>query len=517
MAGWLLTALESGRTVASEGSIDILNEQVIGEYGFSLSIGQSAETGDRSQESNGAIGIEFEYADPAAPWLNFVTDGANPFYDFVLNEEDEQDFETDPRQMLSTSFAGVVPFIMTRFGIDANNPYISPAWIDRTAGMQIVRTRSFVEQLNNVDLVFTSDKSKWSRCVIVESASPFFFDPPNLGGAGFNTEDNRLNFDLRGAPSVSRQDADGDGKPDPDGDGEGMGWFPGYAVDVESGKRLNVFFGENSIYNDDFFSTEAAGEAIGADMMWNPDERISIQTTSPSIALLHTSGQHFIYVTNQEYDGCTFLRERLAPSPLALRKTNALRDVTWTAIPFTNGSLTSYAEGLIPNDLTVKLRVDNPYQVAQGTGANNGHPSYRFTIAAKAADDLIEAGDASVLDAVNVVPNPYLAFSSYETSQFTTIVKVTNLPPRCIVTIFSLDGKFIRQYRRDEEGIPQTDRSNPGILQTQVTPDLEWDLKNSRGIPIASGVYLIHINGFELGERTLKWFGINRKFDPAGL
>ena len=83
-----------------------------------------------------------------------------------------------------------------------------------------------------------------------------------------------------------------------------------------------------------------------------------------------------------------------------------------------------------------------------------------------------------------------------------------------MVTIFSLDGKFIRQYNRDEG---PADPKGYGIRQTQITPDLEWDLKNSKGIPIASGVYLIHIKADGIGERTVKWFGINRKFDPTGL
>ena len=81
---------------------------------------------------------------------------------------------------------------------------------------------------------------------------------------------------------------------------------------------------------------------------------------------------------------------------------------------------------------------------------------------------------------------------------------------------FSLDGKFIRQYIRDEApGIPLG--NNRALNQNQITPDLEWDLKNGKGIPIASGVYLVHIEADGLGERTIKWFGVNRKFDPSGL
>ena len=122
----------------------------------------------------------------------------------------------------------------------------------------------------------------------------------------------------------------------------------------------------------------------------------------------------------------------------------------------------------------------------------------------------------NVLDNINIVPNPYYGFSDYETSQFTTTIKITNLPSKCVVTIYSLEGKFIRQYVRDEIG--ETPRgNNRGVEQSQVNPALEWDLRNTKGIPVASGVYLVHVAAPGLGERTLKWFGVNREFDPSGL
>ena len=518
-ARWTLIDLNDPSVViASETSIARLNEQIIGQYGFSVSIGQTEEAGDFSAETNGSIGSSITYEDINDPWLSFVADD-NGFFNFARTDLEESEFEDDPQQLFTNNYNGIIPFYLSSFRFDPNDIYISPAWIDNTAGMQIVKTRTDMSDLNNVDIVLTSDKSKWSRCVVVETASPYYFNAPNLGGAGFSTVGNSKNFDLRNSPSVGKEDSNNDGLPDPDGDGFGMGWFPGYAIDVETGQRLNIFFGENSVYRQEFFDAIQSGEeAIGADMMWNPDERIGLVLQNPSVALFHTGGQHFIYVTRQPYDECLDLRERLDPGAIFTRKYNALRDITWTGIPVTDGSLLSYAEGLIPNEATIKLRVSNPYQVAEGTGENDGHPSYRFTIEGQASEDLIEERAPGLLDLVNVVPNPYLAYSVYETSQFTNIVKITNLPPRCIVTIYSLDGKFIRQYRRDEAGIDQTTlRSNPGIRQTQVTPDIEWNLKNSKGIPIAGGVYLIHINGYELGERTIKWFGVNRKFDPSGL
>jgi len=122
------------------------------------------------------------------------------------------------------------------------------------------------------------------------------------------------------------------------------------------------------------------------------------------------------------------------------------------------------------------------------------------------------------LDNINVVPNPYYGYSAYEISQFSNTVKITNLPAQSVVTIYSLDGKFIRQYNRNESGVNvNAIRPSSGITTTQVSPALEWDLKNSKGIPVASGVYLIHVDAEGLGERVIKWFGVARKFDPSGL
>ena len=106
----------------------------------------------------------------------------------------------------------------------------------------------------------------------------------------------------------------------------------------------------------------------------------------------------------------------------------------------------------IPNDVIIRLRVDNPYAMEQEPDESFSYPKYKIVF------DNVEAGDKEAgapvneaLAQINVVPNPYFAFSDYETSQFTQTVKITNLPDNCTVTIFSLDGKFIRQYRRNGE------------------------------------------------------------------
>ena len=43
---------------------------------------------------------------------------------------------------------------------------------------------------------------------------------------------------------------------------------------------------------------------------------------------------------------------------------------------------------------------------------------------------------------------------------------------------------------------------------------IDWDLKNQKGIPIASGAYIINISVPSTGkERNLKWFGVLRPID----
>jgi len=42
---------------------------------------------------------------------------------------------------------------------------------------------------------------------------------------------------------------------------------------------------------------------------------------------------------------------------------------------------------------------------------------------------------------------------------------------------------------------------------------IDWDLKNQKNVPIASGVYLIHVNVPDVGEKVIKWFGAIRPID----
>ena len=539
---WKLTNLSDGEVIYSETSIDQLNEQLINTYGFSITVNQTIEPGaNPSGQENGAIGIEVEYKDDSGPaWLDYVPIG-ELFVNYIRPDP------TDPLDLNGTlSSMGnreFVPYTLCEWTPPTNNQvlsqYITPAWTDIGNFSAIVQNQNKLETLNNIDIVFTSDKSKWSRCIVVESASTQYttgnfglgletqVNPTIADAHGFSTV---KHFDLRGMPSVGKKDEDGDGKADPDGEIDaagkpkmGMGWFPGYAVDVETGKRLNIFFGENSTYDGqivDPSSTYDDGKIITQDLMWNPSSQDFLPLPNPTVYNAYAGGQHMIYVTDTPYDEGEELYNNMSAAQTGLSKLSVLRTIKWASIPYVSSGnkLLNYSDGLIPNDAVVKIRVDNSYKVEPGTDDFNGYPTYRFKFEGVEAEELVEEVNINeALDMINVVPNPYYGYSAFETSQFTNTVKITNLPAKCVVKIFTIDGKFVKQYNRNEVGISQADRTNPGIAMTQIAPDLEWDIKNSKGIPVASGVYLIHIEAEGMGERVIKWFGVGRQFDPSGL
>lgn len=446
----------------------------------------------------------------------------------------ERDEEFDPKQALSTMGNGwFVPYALCDWVLPSDSRLFTPAWTPQQASLNGSAVGGNQEPTNpasryfrlanlpNVDIVLTPDTSKWSRCVVIESASSYYTASAFPKKQGLETQSNpatpsrrRSSFDVRFSPSVGKTDANGDGLPDPDGSNVlGMGWFPGYAIEVETGRRLNIFFGENSAY-----SSSLDPKYTGRDMLWNPTDQLLTTDNPQDYYDFILGGQHWVYVTYTTYDGCEALRRRLTPelaptlSAADVFKVPEIRNIAWAAMLALapNYKMKSLREGLIPTETVIKLRVNRPfdtwYNDADG-GKKTGMPRYRFKIEGRQPAELNAAQIQSVLDSIKVVPNPYYGYSPYEVSQFSNVVKITNLPAKCTVTIYSLDGRFIKQYERDEVYAPYR----------QISPDLEWDLKNHKGIPVASGAYLIHVRAPGMGERTIKWFGIARQFDPSGL
>jgi hypothetical protein len=97
------------------------------------------------------------------------------------------------------------------------------------------------------------------------------------------------------------------------------------------------------------------------------------------------------------------------------------------------------------------------------------------------------------LETINVFPNPYFAHNVAESNFFTSFVTFNNLPEACTIRVFSLSGAQVTT-----------------IVHDNGTPFERWYLLNDEQLPVASGMYIIHIET-EFGDKILKLGVINRE------
>lgn len=387
-AYYLIRNINTGEEFTSLMGIKRINELIYDEFGLSVTLGQQDPPGlnPGSNPDNGFIGGTINYMDTDGPqWLSFIDEEYkelnNGILNFIKTDIGEEDHEKDPNQVfLRKNETGFFPYCL----IDSrpgNLPLISPVWISSQSGCSSSGNLGPLGKTNNVDIVFTSDKSKWSRSVILEASNSLILN------SDLHFYPDVKNLDLLDRPGASKE-AGSDGRPMDDSDlPNGVGWFPGYAIDVETGKRLNIFFAENTVFSPNnpvsIINEMNPNLLNGDDRMWNPTERVVLNDLSDfGVSLEHyTGGQHFIYVTNQEYDGCESLLGFFNSGiPESIVKREVFRNVTWSGVPLADNLLT-YEEGLIPNDVRVQLRVKQPFRFADYINDTTGvYNKYSFEI-----------------------------------------------------------------------------------------------------------------------------------------
>ncbi|MFQ5707039.1 MAG: hypothetical protein ACE5HO_06285 [bacterium] len=96
---------------------------------------------------------------------------------------------------------------------------------------------------------------------------------------------------------------------------------------------------------------------------------------------------------------------------------------------------------------------------------------------------------------VNIFPNPYFGQNPAEIDPVNRFVTITHLPGSNVtIRVFTLAGDIIKTI---DDGV----RQQQGTLGTQIA---YWDLRNDQDVPVASGMYLIHVDMKELGQKVLK-------------
>ncbi len=588
----------------SENTIDLGGEQLLLEVGLSIYFRQIDRIKDGAEDinlyQNAWIGAEIEFEDENTQWLGGVPDedgtttGTNWIRSgttIVADDERLSDAKNqpsgapdlqwaDPKQTYESILGGTwAPFKLT--AISPHGPAVFGPIPNAGTNMNnanMVNNR--MEFLQSVDIVFTSDKSKWTRCPVIEMQED---NTVSVGAANKghlrrspSVDKNGVAFDTTGYGNLtSLPSSNNPDDPNFIG-GYGMSWFPGYAIDVETGERLNIAFGEDS-----WLKAEN-----GDDMIWNPTSKI----TEGPFNDTRLGGKHYIIVFRNnivsdsrldaftttsninaqcpKYDHGEFLFKRLfemETATVANIRARANQAVyssgMWCSLPLVNPGfeLLSLSEGLIPTKTTVRLRVATPYRayvtgdfvstnqplpntgyyfVERGpityNGINYNRGSYflgtageTFTISLTANPNTADTtnnvrftknaarpyytfnsdkyatirGDIptaqEALKLINVVPNPYYAYSAYESDRLDNRIKIINLPKTCEIKIYTTSGVLVRTLSKDDPN----------------TTYLEWDLKNQARITVASGMYVIHVDAPGIGERVVKWFGMMRPID----
>jgi len=563
---WTLKDLNSGEEFESDTTTVLSSEKIFLDRGISVNIEQCWQHGPISigtsgndnktawqviAPNNGLITSSVTYADSSNRWLSGIKDyddiASNPLNWIRAGKYVDQDNAQNNDYSMASASSGNskpydpsgnyekiaegtwAPYLLCNLSgqSGANNP--GPV-LESTS-----RQDSIFSLLGSIDIVLTSDKSKWTRCPVFEMCMD-----ANL------SENNAERFSLRKAPSIDK-----DGNPcaasyeaalEMQHSGQvsanendanyisaiSMGWFPGYAIDIETGVRMNIGYGEDSFYPD----------LNGRDMMFNPPA-VKESTASGSAAyqlidpvifdqLDQTpvfGGKHYVYIFPMHkgltlppldykcpaYDGGKYLYNTLRYADSTgkkVYKTAFWGQPTWVGMPMAVEGKKWLQKG---NPVKISIRVARQYktgyaympldvvteELVDNVNHEGYYPYYTFTTKGYGPVYNDESKAQSDHDLIMVVPNPYYAYANYEPNALTHKVKITNLPDQCVVTIYTVNGTKIRQFKKD----------------SSVT-SIDWDLTNHANTPIASGVYIIHVkdntNG---GEQTLKFYCAMRQVD----
>ena len=114
-----------------------------------------------------------------------------------------------------------------------------------------------------------------------------------------------------------------------------------------------------------------------------------------------------------------------------------------------------------------------------------GEDEFEFSVTAATYSEALAKEN---VEKINVFPNPYLGVNLAETSRYSHFVTFSYLPPKANIRIFDMSGTLVRTIEKDDP--------------SQFT---RWDLQNQNQLPVASGMYIAHIELPGIGEsRILK-------------
>ena len=425
-------------------------------------------------------------------------------------------------------------------------------------------------KLPSVHIVFTADTTKWTRCPVIEMCDDY---TQAEGKARKFSARRHASVDKLGRTCEDLGIAPNPNDPyNPAYISEnGMGWFPGYAINTVSGERLNIMFGEDSRYvqyngRDMKWNPKGSYMEGTENYIFGGRHYIYVMNATNQafynfLGSTDVEDRVYKHYNTPSYDAGRWAMSMLGAAERMMTtkagasasttvlcngmvastsSLNSIRDsiamlyasVAWVNMPLVSSDYDITNPMDIPCDVAVDIDVRAPYarylsqnKTAVTRPINRNMPTFQFIIDESSAvkTNLATAADArqsykdSILSLINVVPNPYYSYSGYETAnQLETKVRIINLPTGinengqkegCYIRIYTVDGTLVRTI--GPTAITREASDGHSVPNTTV----DWDLHNQTGIPIAGGMYLIHVSVPGIGERVIKWFGTMRPVD----
>jgi hypothetical protein len=416
--------------------IKVGDETFFPELGFSLRIGQVTDPGELGSFTNfggldntytgpapgSLLGASIAYENSSTQWLNPIkdVDGATPAnwilsgtnktagqQDAFYTKDNSNEIQAfyDPQKQYGKILDGTwapYPLCAGYYTITSTRVFGGPAYNgkvlekDKSAGNVVTTNGSTpyqantdLRKLSSVLIVYTKDQSKWTRCPVLEMQE---VSELSIGGSYFFEPRRVPSVDKNGVATPASNSLIASTNPtDPNYiSGTGMGWFPGYAINIETGERLNMAFGEDSYQK----------ENNGNDMMWNP-------TSNKDFPFQYAyGGKHFVYVFGHSvegkhnidaannptlsdfdpfqdqpfgagaYDGGKMIYTQLSKFWDIVR-TNVVtvvnggrltpfaaveRDIMWVSMPLTTGGYSFKNPKDMPCDVRIQINVSKPYR-----------------------------------------------------------------------------------------------------------------------------------------------------------
>lgn len=233
---------------------------------------------------------------------------------------------------------------------------------------------------------------------------------------------------------------------------EGIGRFPGklWNVSVDPPQQLNIAFVED---------TRLVPANNLWDMGWQPD--------SSNFANAGSGGnREYIWMLDSPYDVTN----------------STLLNADWN-----DGSDIGLMYAIWPEPRAGHPYLEGDYNIyVYASKPNSAADVFSFTTAGIGVEKSDAYSKADVAK-INVFPNPYFGNNVEETRALEHFVRFTHLPPKATLRIFNLAGELVCTIEHDNNTQFET-----------------WNLQNYASIPVASGMYIVHVDCGNLGQKVLK-------------